>query len=292
VLGSVSRAIRVSMSVYPAGQRSIIRREVRVRSRMLRPDDLWALGRCLADRRRRTEARKRSSRLSASGILIKECVMGCDRSPERRRGVDLMWAAPVLNDSVARIRPLTVDDAVAHHAGEDAEIVRWLSDGPSSIDAVVTYLRRCEAEWAAGGMLRAFGVRDVTTGVLVGTVDVRLDEPYLASGQANLAYGIHPGWRRRGFAVRAVALASRYVREAGLARELVIRTHPDNGVSASVALRSGFCYSHTTNDREGRLDWYAKAVDTADCGKRRTQSGGRCPDSTETAQGPGTGQEP
>lgn len=175
-----------------------------------------------------------------------------------------MQSTPVLDDSVLSIRPLTVHDAVAHHAGEDEEIIRWLSGGASSVEVVVAYLRKCEAGWAAGGTLRAFGIREVTTNALVGTVDVRIDQPYLAPTQANLAYGIYPAWRRRGFAVRGVALASRYVQDTGIARELVIRTNPDNLPSASVALRAGFRFSHSTDDDEGRLDWYVKPVQPAD----------------------------
>lgn len=183
-----------------------------------------------------------------------------------------MWNAAVLDDGVAQIRPLTVGDAMAHHAGEDTEIVHWLSGGRSSPEEVVAYLRRCEAEWAARGLLRAFGVCDVATNSLVGTVDVRVGQPYLVPGQANLAYGIYPAWRRRGFAIRAVALAGRYVQDGGIARELVIRTHPDNVASVSIALRSGFRYSHAAHEGETRLDWYIKPVGAADSWEGRSRS--------------------
>lgn len=173
-----------------------------------------------------------------------------------------MSIAPVLRDTVIEIRPLTVDDAEAHHAGEDQEITRWLSGGASSRHTVISYLRACEREWRDDGALKAFGIHKISTGVMVGTVDVRIRQPYLAPGKANIAYGTHPAWRRRGIAVRAVLLAAQYVHQAEVAQELVIRTHPDNPASAAVAARAGFRYSHRTCDHHGLLDWYVRSVPT------------------------------
>ncbi|MCI2424241.1 GNAT family N-acetyltransferase [Saccharopolyspora sp. K220] len=154
-----------------------------------------------------------------------------------------------------------MSDVDAHYAGEDDEIVRWLSGGPSTRDTVAAYIHGCIFQWATDGALRAFGIHEVAADVLVGTVDLRVHEPYLAGDQANLAYGIYPAWRRRGLAVRAVRLACAYVHHTGLASEVVIRTHPDNHASAAVARRAGFRFSHREHDRTEPLDWYVRMPD-------------------------------
>lgn len=52
---------------------------------------------------------------------------------------------------------------------------------------------------SARGAVRTFGIIDAV-GRGAG------EQPYLVEGQTNLAYGLHPGWRRQGFATRAVVL--------------------------------------------------------------------------------------
>lgn len=174
-----------------------------------------------------------------------------------------MPSGPVLRDGVIEIRPLSFCDVEAHHAGEDEEIIHWLSGGASTKETVAAYVRRCVAQWEHGGSLKAFGIHESTTDSLVGTVDVRIHEPYLARDQANLAYGIYPAWRRRGLAVRAVLLACEYVQDAGLAREVVIRTHADNHASAAVASKAGFRFSHRVCDDNEPLEWYVKPCNAA-----------------------------
>jgi RimJ/RimL family protein N-acetyltransferase len=133
---------------------------------------------------------------------------------------------------------MRLEDAVAHLAGEDAELVRWLSGGPGTLPGVEAYIRRTIAQWAAGGPKLAFGIR--TGEGLAGTIDVDLALPGLQPGEANLAYGLYPAFRGRGIATRAVQLACRYLCDRGDVDRAVIRTHPDNAASAAVAERAGF----------------------------------------------------
>lgn len=117
--------------------------------------------------------------------------------------------------------PLGQGDAAAHLAGEDEELVRWLSGGPGSQETVRVYLRRCVEQWTTGGPVHAFGIRvraDHTPQaphVLAGTVEVQFDRPYLGPGQVNISYGLYPTWRGRGLATRAVALACVHAASAG-----------------------------------------------------------------------------
>lgn len=64
-----------------------------------------------------------------------------------------------LNDGVVRLSPLGLADVAPHLAGEDAELVRWLSGGVGTRRSVENYIRRCMAQWESGGPVHAFGIR-------------------------------------------------------------------------------------------------------------------------------------
>lgn len=166
-----------------------------------------------------------------------------------------------LSDGVIALRPITVADAEAHLAGEDEELARWLNGGPGTLQSVVEHFERCVESWAAEGPCRTFAILDATSGILVGTLDIHTEQPYLAAGQANVAYGIYPDWRGRGLATRAVVLGCRYLSRTGLAEEAVIRVEPENTASVAVARRARFSYSHSSNDgNDDLVDWYIQAV--------------------------------
>ncbi|QWA22145.1 GNAT family N-acetyltransferase [Streptomyces osmaniensis] len=144
-----------------------------------------------------------------------------------------------LSDGVITLSPLRPADAEAHLAGEDEQLVRWLSGGPGTREGVDAYIRHCEEQWATAGPLRAFGVRAGAEGTLAGTIDLRFAAEGLTRGQVNVAYGLYPAWRGRGLATRAVLLVCRYAAGAG-SKEAVIQVEPENAASMAVARRSGF----------------------------------------------------
>ncbi|MGA4837868.1 GNAT family N-acetyltransferase [Streptomyces sp. G45] len=167
---------------------------------------------------------------------------------------------PELSDGVIALTPLTLDDLDAHLAGEDDQLVRWLSGGPSTRDGTAAYLRHCMDQWAHGGTLRAFGVRAGEHGTLAGTVDVRLAMPGWPTGEVNIAYGLYPRWRGQGLATRAVALIGRYAAAEG-ASVGVIRVEPGNPASAAVARRAGFGHAGQERDNDGvLLERYVRAL--------------------------------
>jgi RimJ/RimL family protein N-acetyltransferase len=167
----------------------------------------------------------------------------------------------VLADGVVTLRPLELVDARAHLAGEDEELIRWLNGGPGTPERVEAHVRRCMDSWEAGGPTFTFGIRAGTEGLLVGTIDVRLEHEELVSGQAQLAYGLYPEARGRGFATRAVMLACRFAAALPDVAEAVIRVDPRNPASAGVAVRAGFRYvGHRIEVREGSLDWYVRGL--------------------------------
>lgn len=165
-----------------------------------------------------------------------------------------------LDDGVVSLTPFGPDDLEAHLAGEDEEIVRWLSGEPSDRAGLLAYLRGCERAWVEGGPMHNFGIRCGAETVLAGTMDVQFDQPYLPPGQVNLSYGLYPAWRGRGLATRAVALACDYAAELG-AEAAVIRCESANRRSAAVAARAGFEPLGGRVSEEGdRLDWYRRAL--------------------------------
>lgn len=165
---------------------------------------------------------------------------------------------PALTDGTVTLTPLGPADYDAHLAGEDAELVRWLSGGPSTPEGLRAYLELCERWWREGGPMHHFGIR--VDAVLTGTMDVQTGQPYLAPAQANLAYGLYPAWRGRGLASRAVELACCYATGLGCA-EAVIRCDPANRPSAAVAHRTGFTFRQRRSEPDGSLlDWYIRAL--------------------------------
>ncbi len=159
------------------------------------------------------------------------------------------------------LRQITVADAPAHLAGEDVESARWRDGGRSTIHTVTAHFQRCVAEWEADGASKTFAVVRAEDGVLVGTLDIQIDQDYLAARQANVAYGIYPPFRRQGLAARAVVLACRYIATHDLADEAVLRIDPANKASVAVAHRVGFGYHHTTTEPDGgTLDWFLQVV--------------------------------
>jgi RimJ/RimL family protein N-acetyltransferase len=157
----------------------------------------------------------------------------------------------VLTDGVLTLSQLRLEDAVTHLAGEDAELVRWLNGGPGTLAGVEAYIRHTVEQWAAGGPKLAFGIR--AEGVLVGTIDGDLALPNLRPREANLAYGLYPAWRGRGFATRAVLLACRYLCDRGDVDHAVIMTNTRNRASAAVAERAGFTPASPRRGGDGEL---------------------------------------
>jgi RimJ/RimL family protein N-acetyltransferase len=159
-------------------------------------------------------------------------------------------AGLVITDGALTLRPLRLEDAAPHLAGEDAELVYWLNGGPGTLPGVESYIRSTIEQWAAGGPKLAFGIR--VDDVLAGTIDVDLALP-----DAELAYGLYPAWRGRGLATRAVRLVCGYLRDRGDVDRAVIVTAPRNRASEAVAERAGFnpAAPRRAGDSEPRNVW-------------------------------------
>lgn len=157
-----------------------------------------------------------------------------------------------LSDGIVALTPLRPDEARTHLAGEDEQLVRWLTGGPGTLEGVETYIAHCCEQWETGGALRAFGIRFGAEGVLAGTVDLRFEGEGLEAGQVNVAYGVYPLWRGRGLAARAVDLVCLYA--AGQrATCAVIKVEPENPASGRVARKAGFTFVGQIREQDGTV---------------------------------------
>lgn len=175
-----------------------------------------------------------------------------------------------VSDGVLRLRPVKYLDAAAHLAGEDAARQLWVTDGPSTRASVAQYIADCVEDWERDRPVKTFAIEDHACGAVIGLVEVSVKQPFLEKNQANIAYALYPAYRGKGNATRAVGLAGRYITANNLADEAIIRVHPDNTASKAVAERCGFAKFRYTDDRnegsedsEGPLVWYVKALHTA-----------------------------
>ncbi|ALE07736.1 hypothetical protein AL755_10520 [Arthrobacter sp. ERGS1:01] len=163
---------------------------------------------------------------------------------------------PIFSDGVATLRPLQAGDAADHLAGEDVELVKWLSGGIGTEETVRTYIEQSRQMWANNGPIFTFAIRSMPEDVLAGTIDVQLDQAAFRLDQANLAYGLYPAWRGRGLATRAVNLALEFLRSKAAIRTALIRVEPGNLPSAAVAVRAGFTLSARSMEADAGLDRY------------------------------------
>lgn len=140
------------------------------------------------------------------------------------------------------------DAAVLCGADHDPEHRRRF-DCPASFVPSLQHSEDVIARWERerlAGQRFTFAVRNADTGELLGGFE------FLPRGPetANLAYWTYPAHRRRGVAVRAVALACNLAVEQFAYRRLEIVIDPDNIGSRRVAAHSGF---REVGEREGRI---------------------------------------
>jgi RimJ/RimL family protein N-acetyltransferase len=150
-----------------------------------------------------------------------------------------------LTDGVILLDSHRLEDAEAHLAGEDEEMMRRFD---SAQKATLKQTRAVMARWiaarAAGGPEIAYALRR-PSGVLTGGCATYLISP----DRANVSYWIFPRFRGLGYATRAMALLCEAVaRIAGLS-QIEAHVDADNLASRRVAEKAGFVEAGTVVDK-------------------------------------------
>lgn len=125
-------------------------------------------------------------------------------------------------------------DVAAHMAGEDAAVIKWLTGAAATWDSTNRHFETMAGNAARGVGKRGFGVW--LDDELAGYVDFDPDDPGLPEpGDVNIAYAVHPWARRRSVATDAVIWVCEQLRQDGIGKRAIIRTHPLNRASIGVA---------------------------------------------------------
>ncbi|HEU4488368.1 MAG TPA: GNAT family protein [Actinomycetota bacterium] len=119
-----------------------------------------------------------------------------------------MADVPQLSDGIVMLDAFTLDDVSVHLAGEDEEQARRFGWYPRrSTEATVRdAFARWEKSWEREGETRAFAMRDLMSRELVGGCEIRLQDKQVAE----ISYWTYPSHRQKGYATRAVRLASEF----------------------------------------------------------------------------------
>lgn len=137
------------------------------------------------------------------------------------------------------LRPLTNGDVEAHIAGEDPEVIRWLSGVPSTDASTRRHFAVLAENASTGEGKRGFGIW--CDDQLAGYIDFDPDaEDLPAAGDINIAYAVHPWARGQGVATSAVLLVCNYLAAEAAGKRAIIRADARNTASQGVAVRSGF----------------------------------------------------
>ena len=134
------------------------------------------------------------------------------------------------------LRRLTLEDAPTHNAGEDAESVRWLTEGVASTEeSTRAWISRQPSAFDTGRGELVFGVR--VDGNLAGMVTINQTpaEDVFGPGEVNVSYAIYPAYRGRGVGRQAVELMLDFARIGGRFESALVRVDPANLPSVRLA---------------------------------------------------------
>lgn len=153
---------------------------------------------------------------------------------------------PTLTDGVILLDSHAVEDAEAHHAGEDDEMIRRF-DGleKASLEQMRDAMRRWIGMRAAGGPQFAYAMRDLTRSVLIGGCEMQRWQ----ADTARMSYWVYPAFRGRGYASRGLALLCAEAAKIDGVETIEADIAADNLASRGVAVRNGFVQTGTVTDR-------------------------------------------
>ena len=175
-----------------------------------------------------------------------------------------MTNSPELTDGVVVLTPFYMEDAEEHLDGEDIEMEKWVSGGKSTIDTVRNWIKRSQESWKKDGPCFTFAIRNAESNQLIGMIEANTDLKNIEGikeGDANIAYGLYPRARRKGYMVRSIDLMLKFLKTKGIKRP-VIRVDPQNTKSLTVPIRCGFIKTgEILTKKEGILMVFVRGLD-------------------------------
>ncbi|HWE99550.1 MAG TPA: GNAT family N-acetyltransferase [Caulobacteraceae bacterium] len=159
---------------------------------------------------------------------------------------------PTLSDGVVRLDAPRLEDAKAHWAGEDLEMIRRF-DPPLHRKGTLEQVRGLMAQWAQAradcGPMFVYAIR-APDGSMEGGVELRRITPE----RANVSYWVYAGFRGRGYASRALRLIGEAAGGVEGLAQLEAHIDADNLASQRVARAAGFAAAGEIDDEdvEGR----------------------------------------
>jgi RimJ/RimL family protein N-acetyltransferase/nitrite reductase/ring-hydroxylating ferredoxin subunit len=160
---------------------------------------------------------------------------------------------PPLNDGVIALRPFRADDAPAIAAAcQDPQVSRWIPIIPvpyGEADARGFILMTLQA-WHDGTGYE-FAIVDAATDRYVGSIGLHIGPN---PRRHAIGYLVAPQARRRGYAVRALRLVTRWGFESLGIERLALWTLPGNIASQAVAEKAGFRFEGLARNWEADHD--------------------------------------
>ena len=163
-----------------------------------------------------------------------------------------------LTDGVALLDGPRPEDAEAHWAGEDFEMIRRF-DPPLYRKGTLEQVRGVMRQWsdarAAGGPMFVYAIR-AGQGPLVGGVELRRITPE----RANVSYWVYPPFRGQGYAARGLRLLSNAARAVDALSQLEAHIDADNVASQRVALAAGYLSAGAIDDEDAHGDRISRLI--------------------------------
>ena len=180
---------------------------------------------------------------------------------ERVKTIEHRSEWPELTDGVVTLRPRDHSEVSAQLAGEDQEIVDWLTGGYATPERMTQHTDHCIRLWRVSGLRRNFGV--YVDGQAVGNVELNFADMDLGFEEVNVSYATFVPARRKGYASRALGLIADYSRLIEPNTIPTLKIDPRNAASAAVAASTGFKLARHINRPDVTYEAHQRRSDLA-----------------------------
>ena len=144
---------------------------------------------------------------------------------------------PGVGDGVLRLRPVAAGDADALVECDDELTTRWSFTGtPRSAEQLAATAARARLDWLVGSVAYLAMV-DEESGRVAGSMQLRVAGPPQVGG---VGYVVHPAFRGRGYATRALRLLAQWAFAEGDFARLELGAKVGNLASVRVAAAAGW----------------------------------------------------